>query len=172
MSSSNKPHYEADSNKVFYEEDKNSWTFKPRGFSIIWGNDKRYWNLPDQTSSDEIPAELVQVCWLELTGTTKDPLKEGKYKIKFEVSMKSDAFGWSGCPVFMMAKLGKKGRYRWSKVDLSDVSKDKKSVTSDFVIDVSKETDDTKLYFGLYEVWTGKWKGGLLIHQAIVEKVP
>jgi hypothetical protein len=23
----------------------------------------------------------------------------------------------------------------------------------------------------LYEVWTGKWKGGLQIHQAIVEEV-
>jgi len=121
-------------------------------------------------SSDEKPAELVQVCWLEVTGTTNKSLKEGKYKIKFEVSKKTDAYGWDGCPVFMMAKLGKKGRYRWSKIDLSKVGTDKSPVTSDFDIDV-KGTEDNKLYFGLYEVWTGKWKGGLQIHQAIVEEV-
>ncbi|KAG6395875.1 hypothetical protein SASPL_142008 [Salvia splendens] len=31
-------------------------------------------------------------------------------------------------------------------------------------------SDDGKLSFGLYEVWSGKWKGGLKIHHAFVKE--
>ncbi|KAF9668185.1 hypothetical protein SADUNF_Sadunf15G0103000 [Salix dunnii] len=173
MSSSSKPHYEADPEKNRYDKDNNCWTFKPLDFNIIWGSDKRYWNLPDpdqqQSSADDTaPVELVQVCWLEVTGTTgKTPVKPGRYRIKFEVSMKGDAFGWN-CPVYVIAKSGKKGRYSWKKIDLSEVKTESKSVPPDFQIDVKDQPDNT-IYFGLYEVWSGKWKGGLRIHKAIVE---
>ena len=30
--------------------------------------------------------------------------------------------------------------------------------------------DENKLYFGLYEVWSGKWKGGLVIQKVIITK--
>ncbi|KAJ6287564.1 hypothetical protein OIU77_005051 [Salix suchowensis] len=175
MSSSSKPHYEADPPQVDYDKDKNRWTFKPRDFNIIWGNDKRYWNLPDQQQSsgnDPPPAELVQVCWFEVTGKTgTTPIKAGTYKIKFEVSKKEDAFGWNS-PVYMIAKSGKKGRYSWKKIDvLSEVSTVKKELPPDFEIEV-KNLEDNNIYFGLYEVWSGKWKGGLKIHGAIVEGPP
>lgn len=41
-----------------------------------------------------------------------------------------------------------------------------------FVIEVPSDFKDTKLYFGLYEVWRGEWKGGLKVHQATVQKLP
>ncbi|KAJ6676302.1 PROTEIN PHLOEM PROTEIN 2-LIKE A9 [Salix viminalis] len=154
----------------------NRWTFKPRDFNIIWGNDKRYWNLPEplpdqpQSSKDDtLPAELVQVCWFEVTGKTgAGPIAQGKYKIKFEVSKKQDAFGWNS-PVYMIAKSGKKGRYSWKKIEVSsEVSTIKKELPQDFEIE-AKPSDDNTIYFGLYEVWSGKWKGGLQIHKAIVE---
>jgi hypothetical protein len=34
------------------------------------------------------------------------------------------------------------------------------------------KNDKETLYFGLYEVWTNKWKGGLRIHEAIVQEIP
>ncbi|KAJ6688552.1 hypothetical protein OIU74_017124 [Salix koriyanagi] len=177
MSSSSKPHYDADPAKVRYDKEKNRWTFKPRDFNIIWGNDKRYWNLPEpqpdqpQSSRDDtLPAELVQVCWFEVTGRTGVVcITPGKYKIKFEVSKKQDAFGWNS-PVYMIAKSGKKGRYSWKKIDVStEVTTEKKELPQDFEIEVKADTDDNTIYFGLYEVWSGKWKGGLKIHGATVE---
>ena len=53
------------------------------------------------------PAELIQVSWLEVTGTF-DGLKGKKYEIGFEVSLTPDAFGWNGCHVYVMAKVGKR----------------------------------------------------------------
>ncbi|CAK7336983.1 unnamed protein product [Dovyalis caffra] len=170
MSSSNKPHYEADPDEVKYEKENNRWTFNPRGFSIIWGKDKRYWNLPEENHPEK-PAELVQVSWLELTGKTKEALPVGKYEIKFEVSLEQGAFGWNNCPVFMMAKIGKTGKYKWIKINIADLGPDKKLVPPDFQIEVDRGSEDRKLYFGLYEVWSGKWKGGLRIHKATVQKV-
>ncbi|CAK7336985.1 unnamed protein product [Dovyalis caffra] len=138
MSSSNKLHYEADPDEVKYV----------KTFTIL---------LELQYCSSDKPAELVQVTWLEITGETKEPLPVGKYEIKFEVSLEQGAFGWNGCPVFMMGKIGKKGRYRWTKINLADLGPDKKLVTSDFQIEVFGESEDNKLYFGLYEVWSGRF---------------
>ncbi|KDP23148.1 hypothetical protein JCGZ_00140 [Jatropha curcas] len=164
-----KPHREANLNAV--EKKENKWILGPPALNIVWGNDERYWKL----SRDQASAELLQVCWLEVTGSTSENLQKGKsYEIKFKVEMKEGAFGWNGCPVFIMAKIGKKGKYKWEKIDLINLAKDKKG---QFEIPVNGLTvevpatysgEDTKLYFGLYEVWTGRWKGGLVIHQAEV----
>ena len=142
-----------------------SFDEKTRTFTILF-------ELQYRSGNDTPPAELVQVCWLEVTGKAgAGSIAPGKYKIKFEVSKKEDAFGWN-CPVYMIAKSGKKGRYSWKKIDVStEVTTDKKELPPDFEIDV-KATDDNTIYFGLYEVWSGKWKGGLKIHGAIVEGPP
>ncbi|EEF38233.1 conserved hypothetical protein [Ricinus communis] len=130
--------------------------------------------------AQEEAAKLLQVCWLEVTGSTKNPLSKGKkYGISFTIELMDGAFGWHGCPVFMMAKIGKKGKYRWQKSDLSSLPKNQKLEiplkTSEnkypFTIDVNPSEDDPVLYFGLYEVWTGKWKGGLNIYQAKIEEI-
>lgn len=142
-----------------------SFAEKTRTFTILF-------ELQYRSEDNTPPAELVQVCWFEVTGKTgAGPITKGKYKIKFEVSKKQDAFGWNS-PVYMIAKSGKKGRYSWKKIDVStEVTTDKKELPQDFEIDV-KESDDNTIYFGLYEVWSGKWKGGLVIHGAIVQEVP
>ncbi|OMO70435.1 protein PHLOEM PROTEIN 2-LIKE A9-like isoform 2 [Corchorus capsularis] len=59
-----------------------------------------------------------------------------------------------GAPVFLIAKLGKKGRYKWKRIKkLEALPKEPITVPSaddPFVINVPSETDrvDTKLYFG------------------------
>ncbi|KAK1556909.1 hypothetical protein Q3G72_014410 [Acer saccharum] len=125
-------HHEPEITEVQQNADDTVITIKPRGFNIVWGKDTRYWQLPEKNRQTETAAELKQVCWLEITGSV-DVKAGNRYTIEFLVSMKPDAFGWSGCPVFMMAK------------------------------------DSNKLFFGLYEVWSGKWKGGLLIHNATIK---
>ncbi|KAK2634967.1 hypothetical protein Ddye_029759 [Dipteronia dyeriana] len=175
-------HHEPESEEVTTGnnlEGQKEITIKPRGFHIVWGKDTRYWQLPEKKKAREVEAaELKQVCWLEITGSVE--VEAGKtYAIEFQVSMKPDAFGWSGCPVFMMAKVGKKGRYIWKKITTLD---EKRTATTRFSIpEVSNPLtiqvpgnnapDNNKLFFGLYEVWSGKWKGGLLIHQAIIKQI-
>ncbi|XP_031256713.1 protein PHLOEM PROTEIN 2-LIKE A9-like [Pistacia vera] len=166
MSSS--PHYVPPPGDVSVR-DGDKITIKPRGFNIVWGNDSRYWKLPGEGKNDE-PAELVQVSWLEVTGSVT-VTKGKKYKIWFKVSLKDGAFGWNGCPVFMMAKIGKKGRYSWKRIKPLDQfygNNNKEIPEEGFEMDVPENGDD-QLFFGLYEVWSGKWKGGLLIHEAIIK---
>lgn len=127
-------------------------------------------------------AELKQVCWLEVTGSTnRDLVPEKTYKVSFGVSLGPDAFGWDDCSVYIMAKIGKKGNFRFQKVNLGIIT-----TTTDPEISLipfteltvtvptprtNNNNDDLKLYFGLYDVWTNRWKGGLRIHYALVEMV-
>ncbi|EXC24753.1 hypothetical protein L484_018467 [Morus notabilis] len=170
-----KAHHDSDRTEI--GGDNGTIVFYPRALNIVWGADTRYWRLPEKQTDREKtrPAELIQVSWLEVTGTT-DPLNEEKsYKISFELSLKPDAFGWNGCQLYLMAKLGRRGRYKWTKVTFKDQPNNRPFTVpaEDFVIKVPPSTDaeDRKLYFGLYEVWSGKWKGGLEIHKAEVAEV-
>lgn len=115
--------------------------------------------------------------WLEVTCST-DNVEAGKsYKVGFNVSMAPDAFGWKGCEVYVMAKIGKSGKFMYKKVSLESKSYDQKKFDipeDDLVINVkapSSSPGDHRLYFGMYEVWSGKWKGGLRIHHALVQKI-
>ncbi|KAJ6986716.1 hypothetical protein NC653_020066 [Populus alba x Populus x berolinensis] len=46
----------------------------------------------------------------------------------------------------------------------------KKSQTTSRSDENAKNNNEETLYFGLNEVWTNKWKGGLRIHEAIVQE--
>ncbi|GAU50534.1 hypothetical protein TSUD_135670 [Trifolium subterraneum] len=73
-----------------------------------------------------------------------------------------------------MAKIGKKGSYSYKPVKLNCgratiPSGDELEITVGDQENGEKEAD---LHFGLYEVWSGKWKGGLIIKKAEVIKKP
>ncbi|XP_022720933.1 protein PHLOEM PROTEIN 2-LIKE A9-like [Durio zibethinus] len=176
-----KPHHDAEADAISRKENPERYTFKPRAFNIVWGNDSRYWRIPPRsalssassstTSNVEEFAELVQVSWLEVTGSV--PLEAStNYQITFKLSFKGDASGWSGSPVFLMAKVGKKGKYKWKRLkELENLPRQPTEVPNEpFVVEVLGNPPDKRLYFGLYEVWTGKWKKGLRVHEAIVKK--
>ncbi|PRQ30003.1 putative phloem protein [Rosa chinensis] len=169
-----KPHWQAEKEEIIKQDEQgDNYRIKPRGLNIVWGNDERYWKIPAKRTED--PAELVQVSWLEVTGSV-DELKPGKgYDLTFEVGLAGDAFGWKDIQVFLMAKVGKKGRYKWTRVKL-DQDRTNERVTIPYnqklSIDVPAGTRDTTLHFGLYEVWSGKWKGGLKIYNAKVTASP
>ncbi|XP_059625198.1 protein PHLOEM PROTEIN 2-LIKE A9 [Cornus florida] len=172
---SNNPHYEADPTaKEVIKRDPYDCKIFPRGLNIVWGNDDRYWRMT--TNKNESVAELLQVCWLEVSCSIPLVLKK-RYQIGFTVSLTSDAFGWSGCHVFIMAKLGKKGKYIWKKLllttqtDKAEFQIPEENLFMEVPSQVASE-DDRTLYFGLYEVWSGKWKGGLRIHHAFIKETP
>ncbi|KAK6264418.1 hypothetical protein SCA6_019852, partial [Theobroma cacao] len=166
-----KPHHDADGGPI--TDEQGVYRFKPRAFNIVWGNDNRYWRIPSTRSNNDEVAELVQVSWLEVTGFVElRPLKT--YQVTFTLSFKEDAFGWNGSPVFLMAKVGKKGKYKWRRLkeleSLPKVPTEVPSNSEPFLVEVPDDVPDKRLYFGLYEVWSGKWKGGLRVHGATVKE--
>ncbi|CAH2034689.1 unnamed protein product [Thlaspi arvense] len=182
-------HHEADS-KMEQDANRKAWIFQPSGLNFVWGGDSRYWVIPKEPRylpvHNGMPAELKMVSWLEVTGSF-EKIEPGKtYQIGFKISFKPDAAGWDKAPVFMSAKIGKKGKPVWKRIKSVNQnfgkpkSGSEKPVTipdesdGSFQISVSHEPlnqEDTKLQFGLYEVWTGRWKTGLLIHEAFVQEV-
>ncbi|CAL0304963.1 unnamed protein product [Lupinus luteus] len=142
--------------------DSGGHLINPKGFNIIWGNDNRYWNVKDNV------AELIQVSWLEVSCSV-DVTKGKKYQIKFHVRVKPDGFGWNNTQVLVMAKVGSRGKYQFKQTTLE--SNDNGLIIpseNNLEIDVAPNAPEAKLYFGLYEVWSGKWKGGLEIFKAEV----
>ncbi|XP_061375853.1 protein PHLOEM PROTEIN 2-LIKE A9-like [Gastrolobium bilobum] len=155
-----KPHHTAESS--FVTKVGGRYEIKPRGLNIVWGNDSRYWKIPDQGN-----AELIQVSWLEVSGVANDVERNKKYTVTFHVKIKEDGFGWNGTEVLVMAKVGKKGKYDYKVATLTpgaslSIPIEKLEIT------VPQDATDRDLYFGLYEVWSGKWKGGLEIISAEV----
>jgi len=81
--------------------------------------------------------------------------------------VKDDAFGWQGTDVLVMAKIGKKGKYKF-KVNSLTPGQQNIIIPQD-PLELTVQNAQSELHFGLYEVWSGKWKGGLEILRAIVE---
>ncbi|XP_011040382.1 PREDICTED: protein PHLOEM PROTEIN 2-LIKE A9-like [Populus euphratica] len=144
--------------------------FKPKHLTICWKEESQYWSIPEGDG----PAELLEVCWLDVSGEM--PVTKGKaYEVSFMLSMNTEnSFGWDD-HVTVMARIGKEGEYQREKIDLSKLSGEVKEFPPDHKCRVEsdkKSGSNETLYFGLYEVWTNKWKGGLRIHEAIVQEIP
>ncbi|KAM4088211.1 hypothetical protein ACB094_07G053500 [Castanea mollissima] len=172
--STNKPHWDSAANvqaETKPEENAIVTRYPPKKLNIIWGNDSRYWRLPTENTGR--PAELIQVSWLEVTGTYEG-VKGKTYEIGFEVSLTPDAFGWNGCHVYVMAKVGKRGKYSWKRSSLENPKSGNFQIpfeTLSIKVDDNPSNTDNKIYFGMYEVWSGKWKGGLKIYNAVIKEI-
>lgn len=102
-----------------------------------------------------------------------EPGKE--YEVGFKLSFTADAFGWSGSPVYILVKRGKTAKFKGHKFSL-DTSKESEEIKAkidpiDNITTDEAEDENSKVYFGLYEVWRGKWKGGLRIHHAFIQEL-
>ncbi|KAH8486198.1 hypothetical protein H0E87_025277 [Populus deltoides] len=147
--------------------------FKPKELKICWQEENQFWSIPD---GDDVPAELLEVCWLDVSGEM--PVTKGNaYEVSFMLSMNTEnSFGWDD-PVTVMARIGEEGEYTRVPIDLSKLKGEEVEFPPDKCRVEPKSEENAKndketLYFGLYEVWTNKWKGGLRIHKAIVQKIP
>ena len=121
------------------------------------------------------PVELLQVSWLEVTGSLDlARLEKGQdYTVSFKLRLKPDAFGWADSPVYLLAKPGKSGPYNWKRSDLSllkpgEITSVPQNSVLKFTVPEKFAADD-KLLFGMYEIWKGRWKGGLVIHEVVIE---
>jgi hypothetical protein len=108
------------------------------------------------------------VCWLEVTGSVGNIKSEKDTEVIFKLSLTPDAFGWGGCPVYVMVKRGKTGKFVGKRYPLTGFEH-LKEFTISCKLNSDKRNPEETLYFGLYEVWSGKWKGGLRIHGVTVK---
>ncbi|KAG6641512.1 protein PHLOEM PROTEIN 2-LIKE A9 isoform X1 [Carya illinoinensis] len=168
--STTKPHHDAESDGQLVEQADQTTIFYPRGLNIVWGSDPRYWRLPsDQDKTG--PVDLVQVSWLEVTGS-REMKPSTTYEIGFKISLTQEAFGWNGSKVYVMAKLGRRGKYSWKRASLDAFSSGtQKEIPQDSdKLKITTTSNEATIYFGMYEVWSGKWKGGLRIHHAYIRE--
>ncbi|KAI5563219.1 hypothetical protein POPTR_015G118900v4 [Populus trichocarpa] len=163
----------SETDKVSSEGPDGKTVFKPKDLKICWKEESQFWSIPE---GDDGPAELLEVCWLDVSGEM--PVTKGKtYEVSFMLSMNTkNSFGWDD-PVTVMARIGKEGKYQRKEIKLLDLSGEVKEFPPDkcrieFKSDENAKNDKETLYFGLYEMWTNKWKGGLRIHEAIVQEIP
>ncbi|KAM7472887.1 hypothetical protein LguiA_011070 [Lonicera macranthoides] len=161
------PHYPSDPS-VKWKEEGGLFILKPRGLSITWGNENRYWHLPEP--NEDGPAKLLNVCLLEVEAAREiDPKKS--YQIGFRVSLMRR---WAhDCPIFIMAKRGERGNYISRRVILEGRPLHEEfDIPENFVVKfLPGDSSEPKLHICLFDHWTSNWKGGLLIHHAFVREV-
>ncbi|KAL0442339.1 UNVERIFIED_CONTAM: protein PHLOEM PROTEIN 2-LIKE A9 [Sesamum latifolium] len=164
------PHHVGNPSAEFIKDGRGQMIIQPKDLNIVWGRDDRYWTVPNK----ENLAELHQVSWLEVTGSINGISPSKIYEVGFRLSFTPDAFGWGNSPIYIMVKRGKYGKFAWRKIVL-----DPYATRHTFEITVmlgkaekpEQDSNNQKLYFGLYEVWSGKWKGGLKIHHAFIKEL-
>ncbi|KAK6150212.1 hypothetical protein DH2020_017737 [Rehmannia glutinosa] len=171
MASNASPHHLGNLSPKFIKDKQGKMIIQPKDLNIVWGGDNRYWNVPDK---ENLAAELYQVCWLEVTGSVNGTSPNKNYDVGFRLSLTPDAFGWGNAPIYIMVKRGKEGKFVWRKVFLNPNETNEFEITGRLMKAEKpvQDSNDEKLYFGLYEVWSGKWKGGLRIHHVFIIESP
>ncbi|KAJ4754853.1 Phloem protein 2 [Rhynchospora pubera] len=170
------PHYKGSENSAYSQliqakDGNNKVIIKPQALDITWGNDPRYWRLHDKPRG---PAELLQVCWLEVNGSIDLRLLKPNtdYTLHFNLFLKPDAFGWNESPVYFMVKVGKNGKPTWRSAYLRQDSQGNTFLAPNgknpLKFRFDRQNMHEKLIFGLYEVWRGRWKGGLIIEDVVI----
>lgn len=109
--------------------------------------------------------------WLEVTGKLElSKLEQGRnYKVIFTLLLKTDAFGWNYGPIYFTARPGRTAQYIWRAADLSTKQPEKDfNIEVPFTAPPTNPTDKDELLFGIYEIWNGRWKGGLVIKEVSI----
>ncbi|KAL2467451.1 Protein PHLOEM PROTEIN 2-LIKE A9 [Abeliophyllum distichum] len=163
----NSPHYEGDRSTIQKDKDGGKFFIPAKALNIVWGRDSRYWKIPEKS---DMPAELLQVSWLEVSCSVDETNPQKNYEVGFSVSLKVDAFGWNKYPFYIMMKRGNERQFSSKKVLFNGNGNQEFEISGKLM--KAADSTDTKIYFGLYEVWSGKWKGGLKIHHAFVREAP
>ncbi|XP_068655591.1 uncharacterized protein PHLOEM PROTEIN 2-LIKE A4-like [Aristolochia californica] len=145
-----------------------------KAFSIVWGNDLRYWRMIDLPKEEQLlqfntGAELLQVNWLEVICKLDcskiknyfDASESKTYEIFWVIKFNVDAFGWQKAPVKFK---GVSNGHHWHRAgNLDHYMKDNhwhEIYGGEFTVEPGKNTE---VDFGLFETETDWWKGSIVI---------
>ncbi|VVA37428.1 PREDICTED: PHLOEM PROTEIN 2-LIKE [Prunus dulcis] len=143
------------------EESKNDYMVCARDLKIIWSRDRRYWRWVKETENSYV-AELLNVCWLKVSGKVENPnLSPGtQYEVVLVAKMKTRAYGWDAPVNFKFTHPG--GTKDWT-INLGDKFKDSKDQWKDIKLgEFNASANPGDIEFWLYK-YGGKWKSGLVI---------
>ncbi|KAK8952493.1 putative F-box protein PP2-B2 [Platanthera zijinensis] len=170
----NSHHWPGDQSVEYIKRENGGIHISAKALRIVWGNDSRFWQWTKiEDSCFEIGAELIQVNWLEVNGALDlqkfplDPLKA--YEIVYVVKFMADAFGWHAPPITFevcSAWDGKKSR-RAETLEHYYLKEEKKKSWieihgGEFSLP-SAASNYNKIEFGMNEVKTEWWKGGIVL---------
>lgn len=117
-------------------------------------------------------ADLNQVCWLEATGTL-ELAKPQTYEIIYHIKFKDDAFGWNGVPVTFRLVTPEGERKETSQMMESHSKRRSKGWREIYGGEFSLSTQTGgKVEFGMYEIESQKWKGGMLLAGVTIRPKP
>ncbi|KAH7675342.1 Phloem protein 2-like protein [Dioscorea alata] len=148
----------------------NCFMLFPRGLSIAWAEDRRYWQwfqVEDIRGTSIEIAELLNVCWLEVHGKINTSLltPKTKYEVVFVVKMKELSYGWQ-TPVNLRL-LFENGVTHEQKVNLLELPREqRKELKVGEIMNSGEKTREVE--FSLYEYDVGQWKRGLVIEGVII----
>ncbi|KAH7679124.1 Phloem protein 2-like protein [Dioscorea alata] len=105
--------------------------------------------------------ELIQVCWLEVKGIlnleeTQHLLPNKTYELFYIIKFEVDSFGWDDGQfhfIYLVVCIYKKNK--WHKV-----------LGGEFTVG---STMRGNVKFGMYEIETLWWKGGMVLHGLLIE---
>ncbi|XP_021822426.1 protein PHLOEM PROTEIN 2-LIKE A1-like [Prunus avium] len=135
-----------------------------RGLNITRSDDRRYWRWvkePENSGDYFEAAELLNVCWLQVSGKFENPkLSQGTHEVVLVAKMKTRAYGWDAPVNF---KLTHADTTNHGTINLEDMFKDSKDQWKDIKLgEFNASTNQGNIEFWLYK-FGGKWKSGLVI---------
>ncbi|XP_039127752.1 protein PHLOEM PROTEIN 2-LIKE A9-like [Dioscorea cayenensis subsp. rotundata] len=151
-----------------------------KDLKIVWGDDWRFWKQVKIPNGDnkwlkcEDGMELVQVCYLEVTGTLdldkQEQLSAGNtYELFYIIKFKIDAFGWQDCPVLLHLVTPNGDKIKKS-VNFEDYRKKGEGwypvLGGEFTVGSPLKG---KISFGIHETETPFWKGGIILHGVLIQ---
>ncbi|ERN14807.1 protein PHLOEM PROTEIN 2-LIKE A9 [Amborella trichopoda] len=171
-------HYRSTTKHDSNEQITESKVLKATDLDIAWGGDERYWRwiprgkITGESNSTETVAELLQVSWLEVSARVpaKMFLPSTKYEVTFHIIWKPDAFGWKDVEVYVVVWFKNKEPVDYVQVDLQKSKEQTVPLELGSVSFTTPANLEDDMIFGLYEVWSQQWKGGLVILGAKITK--
>ncbi|WCJ28482.1 hypothetical protein M5689_010179 [Euphorbia peplus] len=164
----NIPHWKSDGSSEYFGG--GSYKIGVKGLNIIWGNDPRFWEFIKLSEEDtrltgsKEGAVLIQVNWIEVTGKIPIKLEDNnpkKLQIIYMLKFREDAFGWHSVEIKFKVKFNGKEEIKNHNLELI---RDNEKMTwheingGDFTVE-----KDGDLEFGMFEVESDWWKGGIVL---------
>ncbi|XP_052174877.1 uncharacterized protein PHLOEM PROTEIN 2-LIKE A4-like [Diospyros lotus] len=179
-SSNADPHWKAEPSHI-----KGPDCIPARALNIVWGSHTRYWEWikmeegvmgKSQTPDSKEAAMLIQINWLAVTGKIDmKRLEAGKtYTVYYIVKFQVDAFGWHSVPVqFMVRVTGKEYAQKSAKLEQYQAKPDEwHEVPGGEFTAPSDGEGAGSVEFGMFEVDSDWWKGGLVLAGVKIKESP
>ncbi|KAJ4702561.1 Phloem protein 2-like protein [Melia azedarach] len=168
------PHWKADDSYLTVQDYSGSIRIPVRALNITWGNVARFWERIPLTEENtkltgfEEAALLLQVNWIEVTGKlsilpSMALSTSTTYEILYILKFREDAFGWHSAPVKFKLRINGEDKVKSEILHCYREKQDEWHEIPGGQFTVSKDITVGMVEFGMFEVESDWWKGGLIL---------